>query len=499
MDLGLLFADEEEMTQDDNEWVSFPHKIIHEYIAACYLVQESAKDVKILLQLFPTWKDIKRHEEVYYFCIGSSSNARQASVFLRYFSASLSLKIMEKIKNDERELCHSGIYKNDTGFTEFDEKKGYSDVTELKQVLSAVSREAKIHGTDCTNPVCNKFIHVYPACKKSDLYHTQQSDDTLYIFFSNNTHSSSGTSDEVISDGNMRDRLIMLLGDRTQVCLRDYCVPNSVDDQILNYWFTFIFTQSLQTLYMECCTLPNVMWDKIGHCMNSSVGIKGIRLQECTGVTEQLIKSIVHCTTLTKLHLQDCELSDGMCEKLCLKLKHLVLLEKLSLGVNPIREHVTHITAAITAWGSRSPLKMLNLYECELPADHVPALFSAVTQSCPELRVLSIGGNHIGGCLPSLMDAVPALLQYLSISRCKLQPQDVASIAMAISEGKLRQLRLITFQENNLIDRVVEPLLQAANIHHHEKLEIDLRHNKLSNEFISRWSTVCRPQLRLYL
>ncbi len=517
LELGLLFGNEEEMMEGENEWLSFPHKIIHEYIAACYLVQDIKKNGKILRKLFPTWKDIKRHEEVYNFCIGCSSDAGQASVLIRHFCAVLSETMIRKVKLCWDTLCHSGIYKIDTQSGQSEERKGHSDKAELTQVFSAISGEARPHENTCTNPVCNEYIHVYPACRNTDPSHIRQSKLIVFTDIVKTPHRSSSSSnarDNISDQYKKDDKCLVIFSDKqqelsginyamsycnvTQVYMRgcdiDHSGNGSIDQDVNN-----MFTQYLQSLYMRDCVLTCNVWDEIGRGLTGSKAMKCVMLWDCTGVTEYLITCIVRLTTLKWLKLHNSKLSSEMCGVICRWLIHLIHLEKLGLADNPVGEHVTHITAAIRAWGPAAPLRRLYLQHCELPADRVPVLLSAVTQCCPLLEHLNIGGNNVGGCLPSFMAAAQASLQRLIVFKCNLQPEDVASITTALFHNTLPQLEFLNMHENSLTDSMVEPLLQAANTHHQGKLEVNLTNNKLSTELTTRWISQCRPRLHLFL
>ncbi len=560
LELGLLFGNEEEMMEEENEWLSFSHKIIHEYVAACYLVNLMAgthemvkqlfpivqmfanlKTLAIKLmthQIFPTWTDIKRHEEVYSFCIGCSLDGEQASLLIRHLCAVLSKTMIENMKDDECRLCYTGIYKIDTWDNILEEDKGHSDKAELTEVFSAISREARVHGNTCTNPACNEYIHVYPACRNTDPAHISDSKLIIFTDVVKYPQHSLGASDSITEQCKKNDKCLVIFGDNnnqqefscinhamshcnvTQVYMRACIVTYSVDDNI-DQDVNNMFTQCLQSLCINDCVLPSTVWDKIGRGLAGSEAMKSVVLTNCTGVSKYLITCIASLTTLTQLQLNDCALSTGpcieglttltrlwlrgcklsseMCAVLCRQLIHLKHLEQLGLSGNPIGEHMTHITAAIKAWGPKAPLWGLYLRDCQLSANLVPALLSAVTQCCPLLMHLGIGENNIGGCLPSFMAAAPASLDILGVPSCNLQPEDVTSITAALTNKTLAQLRLLYLTDNSLSDSMVEPLLQAANTHHQGKLEVYLRDNNLSSELTTRWRSQCRPQLHLFL
>ena len=515
MDLGLLFGNEEETTEEENEWLSFPHKIIHEYIAAYYLVREIAKNQETLERFFPKWKSIKRHEEVYNFCIGCSSDAEQASVFTRHFCDVLSETMIWNVQSGQIELCHSRIYKIDTIVGKNTEMRDYSDKAELTQVFSAISREIGDKRDTCTNPVCNEYIHVYPACSNIDPSHISKSKLLVYTESVTPSRYLMGVSDNMTHRNDAKEKYLVIFGDKkkqdfacinqamslcevAEIYMKDCTFEHSmIGDNAQNV--SNLFTKSLESVYMKQCNLTHVLWTKIGDNLAGSKVMKSVMLRDCAGVTEHLVTCIASPITLTKLWLDGCNLSKDMCEVLCKKLTHLKSLEGLDLSRNPIGEHVAHITAAIRTWGHRAKLRMLYLASCKLPGKLVPSLLLAVTECCPEMQYLSIGGNGIGGCLPSFMEAAPASLRYLYVHKCNLWYQDVDSITTVLKYNSLPNLSYLDMENNSLSDTLVEPLLQAADTHHPGKLEVNLTHNNLSNEFTTRWSSQHRPKLHIYL
>ena len=526
------------MGDEESEWLSFPHKMIHEYIAACYLVREIEKSNEILKLLFPKWKDIKIHEEVYNFCIGCSDSAEQASLLISHFCAVLSEKMIENVKPGSDKLCHSGIYKMDTIPDRVGEMEGYSDTKELTQVFSGIRREASGHKDTCTNPVCNEYIHLYPDCGNIDPNHISKCN--LIIFNESITSDQHllGAVNNVPDQHKKGKQSLVIFGDNDsdhdltsinyamsccnviQVYMRGCRVENSVNSENVQS-VNNIFTPSLETLCMQHCTLPGAFWDRIGSGLAGSEAIERVLLADCTGITELLVNCIGSCTApirlelercelpsvpslassinLTKLKLRYCKLSHEACGTLCMQLIHLTHLNQIKLSDSPVGEHVKLITAAISAWGPSAVLRDLDLSDCELPAEQVPALLSALTECCPLLNNLCIDGNRISGCLSSFMAAVPAYLANLGLRSCQLQLEDVASITTALLHNRLPQLMYLNIRANSLSDNVVEPLLQAANTHHQGRLEVDLRYNTLSAEFTSRWSSQTRPQLHLSL
>ncbi len=498
LELGLLFGNEKELINGEDEWLSFPHKMIHEYIAACFLVREIAANHKLLNQLFGTWKDIKRHEEVYNFCIGCSSDSCLASLLINHLCMVLSATMLVNVKTGALELCHSRQYKIDTTAAKNEEMRNYSDKIELIQVFSAVCREARAHVNTCTNPVCNEFIHVYPACTNTDPFHVIQSQLLVFTDKIRKVNRVISARDDMAHQKTWGEKCLVIFGDNnidqdltsinqamsncivTQIYMKGCNVIDSeIELNCLNV--ESVFTESLQALYIKDCELPDQLWNEIGNGLAGSQAIERVRLRDCTGVTEHLIMCI-GLTSLTDLRLDNCNLSSEMCELICKELKHFTHLEWLDLSANPVGAHVVHLTAAIRAWGPVAVLKRLVLASCELPGHLVPDLLNVVALWCRQLRSLDIGENKIGGCLWRLMSDAPDSLQYLFAHSCNLQAGDVDSISKALRNGKLLDLQYLDIEHNGLSNTVVAPLVEAAKMYHRGKLEMNLRGNSMPAE-----------------
>ncbi len=493
----MLFGNEEDLSGDD-QWLSFPHKLIHEYIAASYLVQVIAEDNEFIKSLFPSWKEIKRHEEVYAFCIGCSADADQASVFIRHLSIVLCATILNSVKTGQIELCHSRQYKIDTTVAKNEEMRNYSDKAELIQVFSAICREARVHGNTCMNPVCNKYIHVNPACRNTDLKHISQSRLIIFTEKVKRANHASAISNDIFVGKNMGEKCLVLLGDnkvnQDLVCINhamSKCNVTQVYVKGCNFMplgneyacqnVESVFSECLQELYMRDCELPDEVWNEIGNGLAGSQAIERVRLRDCDGVTDQLV-TCIGIKSLTELWLDNCNLSSEMCEELCKELKHFKHLDKLDLSRNPVGEHVAYITAAITAWGPEATLRKLILASCQLPAHLVPDLLNVVALWCRQLRSLDIGENNIGGCLPRFMSDTPASLQFLFVHSCNLQPGDIKSIIKALKHDKLHGLQYLDIEANNLSHELVAKLVNAAKMYHQGKLEMNLRGNSMPAE-----------------
>ena len=69
--LGLLFAKDAELTpQGIPEVMTFQHKLFMEYIAAVYLSEQTKQNPEYIKSVFPTWKDIEKHSEIFKFTCG---------------------------------------------------------------------------------------------------------------------------------------------------------------------------------------------------------------------------------------------------------------------------------------------------------------------------------------------------------------------------------------------------------------------------------------------
>ncbi len=341
------------MIEEGNEWLSFPHKIIHEYIAACYLLRRISEEPQILPSLFPTWRDLKRHEEVYNFCIGCSSGAKMvgySDLLVGYFCSAFSYSIIENVKNCSDAICHSGIYKIDIIVNKVEESGGFRDKAELLQVFSAMCREARAHGnTILYNPVCNKYIHIYPECTNTDPAHVSRS--KLVVFTENiqPAHQAPCVSFNSTNRDARIENCIVIFGSKkstqdlgsinlavsncnvAQVYITDCFLEKSNGKNVNN-----IFTQSIVALLIKNSSLSALLWNEIGNGVKGSKGMNYFALRFCTGVSEHLLTHIATLTTLTWLEVLECKLSNELCELLCRQVIHLPHLESLVLQGNHI-------------------------------------------------------------------------------------------------------------------------------------------------------------------
>ena len=69
LQVGLLMTEEADvMSEDDEELYSFQHKLIHEYVAACYIAQQIVENSDFLPLIFKTLDDILSNVEIVGFC-----------------------------------------------------------------------------------------------------------------------------------------------------------------------------------------------------------------------------------------------------------------------------------------------------------------------------------------------------------------------------------------------------------------------------------------------
>ncbi len=104
LELGLLMTEELDVnSEEDEEYYSFQHKLIHEYVAACYVAKQVETNPTFLRDVFTTYEVIFQYIEVVGFCthvLKSYANAQHMKLFVEHITERFSDKVFEQIEND---------------------------------------------------------------------------------------------------------------------------------------------------------------------------------------------------------------------------------------------------------------------------------------------------------------------------------------------------------------------------------------------------------------
>ncbi len=104
LELGLLMTEELDVnSEEDEEYYSFQHKLIHEYVAACYVAKQVETNPTFLMDVFSTHEVIYQYIEVVGFCthvLKSYADAQHVKLFVEHITERFSDNVFEQIEND---------------------------------------------------------------------------------------------------------------------------------------------------------------------------------------------------------------------------------------------------------------------------------------------------------------------------------------------------------------------------------------------------------------
>ena len=223
--LGLLFGCDDNNEDDDSDWVSFQHKIIHEFIAAIYIVDQVSKNLDFLRRTFPSWTHIKTHIEVFRFCCGYACEQYQM-VFVNYFTTTMCDFTLDMMRQGWDRPTHVYTYKGDTYAERELELINHSDTQELSKNLQEILRECKY--TDQCD-FCSNDIFVSGVEDRQTMAHHMQStrllvfDEAVSDLLSLNCFGSN-VSNDANRDMNLKQALLISeLGPNKMKIISDVC------------------------------------------------------------------------------------------------------------------------------------------------------------------------------------------------------------------------------------------------------------------------------------
>ena len=104
LDLGLLMTEElDTNSEEDEEFYSFQHKLIHEYVAACYVARQVETNPTFLINAFTKCETIYEYIEVIGFCtyvLKSYGDIQHLNSFVAHITSRFSQKVFDQIEND---------------------------------------------------------------------------------------------------------------------------------------------------------------------------------------------------------------------------------------------------------------------------------------------------------------------------------------------------------------------------------------------------------------
>lgn len=328
-------------------------------------------------KFFPLWDDIEsKHQEVVLFLAGLMSDPTPLSEHL--YSTFIGQEL-SKVKDAQ-----------------------FFNVNRI--FFESLYREAggRLPGHPLHNPYINYYYHhpYYSPRDCSPVFVPSR----LYWFYemmenvvSDIHHKETENSDEIpeckvyICDPKPKARK-SLMALMCQITQHQKVTDLFLDTLIYEDTVQFNLSEKAVSVKLRDCSLPSQMVQHLSEQISRCGTLEIIDLSHTSLRDVTSIELSNKATTLTYLNLKDTHMSPQLTESVCKQLKHLVHLEHLDLSDNPIGIHGQHIVETIQCWGPESPLKVLRLFGCQMPAYVCDSLLEALS-ICQQLTCHDLGGN----------------------------------------------------------------------------------------------------------
>ena len=505
--LGLLFGcDVNNYEENDFELVSFLHKIIHEYIAALYIVDQVEKDLSFLSRTFPTWTHIKKHIEVYRFCCGRG-NEQSKSVFVDYFIKTMVDFTSDMMSQGWDRPTHVYTYKGDTYAERELELINHSDTQELMVNLEEILREFKGTGL-YSMPLSVNDIFVSNACVSQEDISKFISTRRLLVFDEQTSHHLTALFSKITStmenENGLRQGLLMndLAPEKLQLVSEALMTTTNLKYVYLNKFEKLIpehlkriLVKPIESLYIIHSKVPEDAKDLVD-ALTRCIHLKVFNLWSTQDITHDILKTVGNMKALTYFSLDGCNLDSEKCQTLCNQLKHLSQLEILEMPYNKISYHAEFLSNAIKYWGSSSKLKRLNLVKCQIPSSVTGDLLKTLSQCCPDLYWLGLTGNDLQDNIENLVKS-KSNLRRLYISGTHLSSIDISHLSTRIEEQKLLKLELLDISNNNLSEQSLLTLAGSLNKYHKGEMLLNIGGNNLKEEALRKRVLKSRHKVKI--
>ena len=241
----------------------------------------------------------------------------------------------------------------------------------------------------------------------------------------------------------------------------------------------------LQMLCLENSLIPGQISNDILKALSvcrhlAHLNLSGLNVVKAKHNLVDLIKNLGSDSQLQRLYLQNCSLSQDVCDELLKCLSTCKYLTHLRLSGNSVGRTGEHLTEII----DRGTLEHLYLSDCRIPQEICKNLLAGLSR-CECLFNLSLAGNSLSGALSAFhadSDSASPYLRKLHLKSTELNRDDISHIRTLIQTNRLPELGGpdeldgLWLQGNNLaeIQQELEFLLEDCLKEHSRELRIGL-------------------------
>ena len=385
----------------------------------------------MLKEFFPSWYDVKRHEEVVKFTVGLMSDP---TLLVRHVYEMYIEWILGVMRTGQRDIETEDMLHR-LGINVHD-----------RALFTSMYRESKIQLPD--HPLNNQYINYYTHEDNDD--NNKRPRNTTQIYTPSRLYYFNNMKKLIASDEHREEH------DEIPDCAVIINKPAvSVTRNLLSAIRNISQQQRITNLQVVDVQIDDRTKADIFNMSQNALSLHARNCDLPSGVIKNLLQQLNHCKRMTRLQvlgLRDCKMPQDVSLEVIKSLTACKHLTKLSLSGNTLGAGGCHLADSITSWSPYSSLQQLGLEDCRMPQDASVYIVKSLS-GCKHLTHLFLSGNTFGAGGYHLTDSITSWAPYPSLQRLGLRdcmmPQD-ASVHIVKSLSACEHLTHLFLSGNTL-------------------------------------------------
>ena len=151
----------------------------------------------------------------------------------------------------------------------------------------------------------------------------------------------------------------------TNLCI--YEIEEEKDDRVVTEKPVFTLDSEARSLSIGWHKMPTIEQKNLANQLSRCKSMEILAIPHLSIIAQAVAPKLGNFPLLVSLDFSYCELSKDICCSMCKHLQAVRKLEKLNLTLNSIGSNGTKaLIDSISSWGSKSPLRKLELINCEI-------------------------------------------------------------------------------------------------------------------------------------
>ena len=230
-----------------------------------------------------------------------------------------------------------------------------------------------------------------------------------------------------------------------------YGIEEKSDDPVVIAKPVFTLDSKARSVLIDWRKMPTLEQKSLGNQIARCNCIEILHIPYLPIIAQEVAPELGNFYDLVTLDFNYCDLSEEICCSICKHLRAMRKLEELNLTVNSVGCSGTKaLVDSISSWESKSPLRKLELINCEISSGS--ELLKALT-CCHQLFELNLSLNPLAGSLKDLpSNAHFPDLYWFEIVDTSLTGEDIQALATVIKNKGMPSLKHFEFGYYKLSD-----------------------------------------------